>query len=328
MDKKILFSECDVNLNKIILKKDNPSKSFIKNYNSVFNDIYELFDYTPSQLLNIAKKEENPDSNQYICEIKHRKVSEVQVKYYEFLSDNDYSENTKKLKLSIYRNFLNECGIEKPKTISFEVSNHKNKELSMYDIFKSLNLCSSPRDKAIVCFALSSGINLSSLIKLKISDLINACESYFHENEIHSIENILTKNPEGIIPSWNVNDNIFFSTPESTFFIFEYLKTRNIVNTDEILFKSQKGNQLNPDSVTNMFFKLNRKLGSESDNHNNYGKFRFTNLRKFFEKICEENDINPNVTIKEEYFRLIPYLTINSINREKFLKNQIKEKDL
>lgn len=308
MDKKIYSSECDENLKKIILRKNNPSKSFIKNYNSVFRDIYEIFGYTPSELLNIAKKEENPNSNYYVCETKHRKVNEVQVKYYEFLSDNDYSDNTKKLKLSIYRNFLNEYGVKKPETIKFEVYNPKNKELSIEDIFKSLNLCSSPRDKAIICFTLSSGITLSILIKLKISDLINACESYFHENEIHSIENLLTKNPDDIIPSWNVDENVFFSTPESTFFIFEYLKTRNIVNTDEILFKSQKRNQLNPDSVTNIFFKLNKKLGSESNNHNKYGKFRFSNLRKLFEKICEENDINHNIHIKDDYIKIIPYL--------------------
>lgn len=325
MSNGILFSESDLLLKKLLLKKDNPSKSFIRNCNSVFNDIYKIFGYTPSQLIDIAKKEENQCSNEFVFEINNRKISEIQFKYYDFLSERNYSENTKKLKLSIYRNFLKEFNIEKPKTISFEVISSKNKELSMDDVFKTLSICNSLRDKAIISFSLSSGINLSDLIELKIYDLLCAFDLQKFEN--NSLESLLKMDPWEFVPSWKLGEKYFFNTPEATFYIFEYLKSRDNIKLDEALFKSQRGNHLNPDSLTYIFFKLNKKLGYESNNHNNYGKFRFTNLKKLFVKSCLENNIDSKNITKKDYEKLIPYLTINSTNNEKYLEKQIQEKD-
>ena len=82
MSGKILFSECDENLRNLLLKKQNLSKSSIKKYDVVFNEIYELSNYTPSQLLIQARKEENPNIMEYVGELEDRTVSEVQIKYY------------------------------------------------------------------------------------------------------------------------------------------------------------------------------------------------------------------------------------------------------
>ena len=327
MYEKILFSECDENLSKLLLKKQNLSKSSIKNYNSVFNEIFELSNYTPSQLLIQAKKEENPNLKEYVSELEDRMVSEIQIKYYEFLSDNDYSENTKKLKISLYRNFLKEYGIEKPKTITFKSIPLKNEDLTVNDVFNALNLCNSLKDKAIISFVFSSGMPLSYLINLSVSDLIKSSEIYFSEDENHTISNLLNKDPWNLIPSWNINDNCFFNTPEATFYIFEYLKNRKEISMDDALFKSQRGNYLNPDSITNIFFKLNKKLGNESNNQNNYGKFRYNNLKALFQKICDENNVNVEDIIKTDYEKLIPYLTFNSVNKVKYLEQQLQEKN-
>ena len=327
MSGKILFSECDENLRNLLLKKQNLSKSSIKKYDVVFNEIYELSNYTPSQLLIQARKEENPNIMEYVGELEDRTVSEVQIKYYEFLSDKDYSENTKKLKISLYRNFLKEYGIEKPKTITFKSVPLVNEELSVEDIFKALNLCNSLKDKAIISFVFSSGIVLSDLINLSVSDLIKSSEIYFDENEDHTIHNLLNKNPWNIIPSWKINTGCFFNTPEATFYIFEYLKSRKEINTDDALFKSQRGNYLNLVSITNMFFKLNKKLGSESNNQNNYGKFRYNNLKALFQKICNENNVNVEDITKSDYEKLISYLTLNSVNKVKYLEQKLQEKN-
>ena len=310
MSGKILFSECDENLRNLLLKKQNLSKSSIKKYDVVFNEIYELSNYTPSQLLIQARKEENPNIMEYVGELEDRTVSEVQIKYYEFLSDKDYSENTKKLKISLYRNFLKEYGIEKPKTITFKSVPLVNEELSVEDIFKALNLCNSLKDKAIISFVFSSGIALSDLINLSVSDLIKSSEIYFDENEDHTIHNLLNKNPWNIIPSWKINTGCFFNTPEATFYIFEYLKSRKEINTDDALFKSQRGNYLNLVSITNMFF-----------------KFRYNNLKALFQKICNENNVNVEDITKSDYEKLISYLTLNSVNKVKYLEQKLQEKN-
>ena len=76
-----------------------------------------------------------------------------------------------------------------------------------------------------------------------------------------------------------------------------------------------------------MFFKLNKKLGSESNNQNNYGKFRYNNLKALFQKICNENNVNVEDITKSDYEKLISYLTLNSVNKVKYLEQKLQEKN-
>lgn len=43
-----------------MIKRRGLSNFAVKNYNTVFNEIYELFNLTPSELIAIAKYEEKP----------------------------------------------------------------------------------------------------------------------------------------------------------------------------------------------------------------------------------------------------------------------------
>ena len=44
----------------MMVKRRKLTKNAIKNYNTVFNDINELFDVTPSDIVKIGKREQKP----------------------------------------------------------------------------------------------------------------------------------------------------------------------------------------------------------------------------------------------------------------------------
>mgnify|MGYP003294058765 CR=1 FL=1 len=124
MVEKIKFAEEDIKLNNLVVSKDL-SDSRIKEYNYVFQEIYEEFGYTPSSLLEKAKEDEKQYIKEGIIEQKSlddRIVSELQLKYFNYLKNKTYegkklpngtrkdkklSNGTIKLKIVSLRTFLN-----------------------------------------------------------------------------------------------------------------------------------------------------------------------------------------------------------------------------
>ena len=73
------FSEDDIRLSKLIERR-NLSDSAIKNYNTVFNEIYDLFGVTPSDIVRMAKREQKPfkdkETGEYdIIELEDRTIT-------------------------------------------------------------------------------------------------------------------------------------------------------------------------------------------------------------------------------------------------------------
>ena len=61
MSDKIKFSETDTKMKQMISRKGNLSESRIRTYDKVFLEIYEEIEsITPTELINLAKKEEKP----------------------------------------------------------------------------------------------------------------------------------------------------------------------------------------------------------------------------------------------------------------------------
>ena len=56
MSTKTKFSETDAKLS-MMVKRRTLTKNAIKNYNTVFNEIYKLFGVTPSDIVRIGKRE-------------------------------------------------------------------------------------------------------------------------------------------------------------------------------------------------------------------------------------------------------------------------------
>ena len=84
---RIKFSQEDPKLS-LMLKRRGLSKFAIKNYDTVFNEIYQLFNLTPSELVSLAKYEEKPfkidDGAWDIKDLDDRSITKIQFEYKSF----------------------------------------------------------------------------------------------------------------------------------------------------------------------------------------------------------------------------------------------------
>lgn len=235
-------------------------------------------------------------------------------------------------------------------------------KLTIDDIFTAMTISRSILDKALITFIISSGLKNQIVGELKIKDLLDACESSFKEqtyiNNIKTLlissdsklcpkptdnpfnlETLLQMDPMKIMPCWNIPGKIAFNTPESTYYLFLYLKGRKnhekIENNDylfEIYGKNENEDnfgQLEPKYISKRFNIINDRLHEIKETP---ASFNVSNLTMYFKSTCEKhlqgshrqdafdlligkakknNYYLNNEGIKKCYCRLTPYLTIN-----------------
>ena len=315
---RIKFSEKDPKLS-LMIKRRGLSNFAIKNYNTVFNEIYELFNLTPSELVSLAKYEEKPfkteDGAWDITELDDRSVTKIQFEYKSFLDNKNLSNRTIKLKLDTFRALLGEYGIEKPKNIKIDIPNDRIRErdiVSWSDVEKAMNICKGIRDKSIISLMATSGLRGIDVVSMNIKTIVDACSIYFDETEEHTIENLLAKSPDNIVPCFELKPSktnkksqlcVTFCTPEATSYLWQYLKDRSyndikkggngILELNAPLFLSGKpnvnGGFLRSDAIGRIFKKINDRLGEEKDVNGKYGKFRKHSLRKLFSSTYRKN---------------------------------------
>lgn len=332
MSKKGKFSETDEKLKQLIIRR-NVSKSSIKNYNKVFDELYQLFGVTPSDIVRIGKREQKPylveETGQYdVLDLEDREITRFQLGYYQDLKDKNFSNRTINLKLTIFRALLNEYGIDKPKPIKIVIRKDRLRDkdiVSWRDIENGMNFCKGIRDKAIISFFATTGLRSSDVRRLLIQDLINACSIYFEEDEKKTIDNLLAKNPEDIVPCWELipkkTDNksqlcVTFNTCECSEYIWQYLTERrdkdikngDVLNLDEPLFATSKKKHISPNAIEQMFQRINKQLGDKKDKNGKYGKFRAHSLRKLFATTCRRN--LPNVQVNSDKTSEIDIISI------------------
>jgi len=119
--------------------------------------------------------------------------------------------------------------------------------LSNEIIFDVLIGSSNLLHKSIISFLFTTGLKHDMIRNLKIKDLLSSCSKYMDGGE--SIDDLLDKNPFDIVPCWRIsnesNVGITFNTPETTKYLFDYLKDRiKYVNLTEesYLFKNYNKN--------------------------------------------------------------------------------------
>lgn len=117
-------------------------------------------------------------------------------------------------------------------------------------------------NKAIVTLMYSSALSGAAIRNLKVKHLIDACDEYFRIKEERTVENLLRKDIEIMVPCWQYESSsgvkITFSSPESLFYIFLHLQERfnsGGVDVDDYLFVNSKGNQISKNNITNLFNK-------------------------------------------------------------------------
>lgn len=310
------FSETDDKL-KALIRDNRLSPSRIRGYDSVFKEIYELFGYTPSQLLEIARNEEKSlinEHNQIVTiEMDNRTIYKIQAEYFDYISKDmahgrPLKPKTIKNKMATYRRFLRFYEVTLPNPIKIDIPKNRirDKDIPTWqDVKRATELAKSPRDRAVILFCATTGLRVSDVVLLKISDFVDACEIYFEENEIKNLKTLLSKDPDNIVPCWELNPQktqrhsnltVTFNTPEATSLIFDYLNYRielrlkkgksTEIGLDEPLFSSQRGGFLKTLSLEKQCAIINDKMGGEKDRNGLYGKFRLQNLRKLFKTTC------------------------------------------
>lgn len=309
------FSKSDEKL-KMLVKRRNISPNAIKNYDTVFKEVNQLFDVTPSDIVRIGKREQKPflneDTNQIdVIDMEDRTITKYQFEYYEYLKTKSLSESTLKLKLNTFRALLSEYDIEKPKSPNIIVPKDRIRDkdlVSWRDIETALSFCTDIRDKAIISMLATTGLRSSDVLKLEIRDLIEACSIYFNENDEKTIDNLLAMNPEDIIPCWEMKPNktdrfstlaVTFNTPETSVYIWQYLKDRmvndikkggkGVLEPNDPLFATIHKKKIYPTAIEKLFQNLNEKLGGKKDKNGKYNKFRAHALRKLFKTTCRRN---------------------------------------
>ena len=320
------FTETDKKLKMFIINKDDLSESRIRFYNIVFDDLYQLKELTPSEIVDKCLEDQKLFLDKGLPvkkEMSDRFVLELQTDYYECLKKQTnskgkpLSKRTIQTKISSLRHFLDKYDVELPDApeIKIKKTRVRDNEIPTWDdVDLAIKYAKSPRDKAIIGFAATTGFRVSDIANIKISHLISACSIYFEENEEHTLENLLEKNPENICPCWDMDPQktiwhgnlaITFNTPEVSVLLWQYLKYRielndrnkrgRIIDVDEPLFHSQGGGHLDPLTISIKCSKINQMMGGELDRNGVFGKFRIHNLRSLFKTTCKRNLYKVNV---------------------------------
>ncbi|WP_405265314.1 hypothetical protein [Methanobrevibacter sp.] len=320
------FSDTDKKLKLFIINKDELSESRIRFYNLIFDELYKLNKGTPSEIIDKCLE----DQKLYLenglpvkKEMSDRFVSELQTDYYEHLKKQKnskgkpLSKRTIQTKISSLRHFLDKYDVELPDApeIKIKKTRVRDNEIPTWDdVDLAIKYAKSPRDKTIIGFAATTGFRVSDIANIKISHLIRACSIYFDENEEHTLENLLEKDPENICPCWDMDPQktiwhgnlaITFNTPEVSVLLWQYLKYRielndrnkrgRIIDVDEPLFQSQAGGHLDPLTISIKCSEINQMMGGELDRNGVFGKFRIHNLRSLFKTTCKRNLYKVNV---------------------------------
>ena len=204
------------------------------------------------------------------------------------------------------------------------------------DVNNLLSFIPNVIGKAYVTHIFSSGMKKDQALSITISDLIEACDSAFGFTEKRTLENLLVKNPENIVPMWRIKKKnkvkITFSSSESLFYIFIYLTERLVKNKsislDEKLFVT--GKKVLSSKELNDIFKYSEKrymnyIGFSLKYHNldtfDYHQYHYssTGLLNNF-KYVSEKVLSNSIDDKKERNKLKKLFTDGLSENDKYFE--------
>ena len=172
---------------------------------------------------------------------------------------------------------------------------YEKTDLSLKDINAFLSFLSNSWEKAYVTLILSSGMTRGQALNLQVKDLVEACMEelvFLIREDTDILTTLLSLNPKNIIPRWNItagrNKKITFSSAESTFYLFLYLKERQLekpISLDEPLFVTNNS-AIASKQINDIFLNFNniRSINSDYENFS----FSSTTLRDYFKLTCDK----------------------------------------
>lgn len=190
----------------------------------------------------------------------------------------------------------------------------------------------TPIHNAIISLIFTSGLKPSIFRDFRIKDFLKACEGYFDKKEMHDIVTLLDKDPSQIFCCWEISNDskyqVTFSTPETTEYIFKYLKqvldVKNL-GKDDYLFQIKNGNE---------FVKIREEyvsdiIGRKSENYNSQFASQHHNIhltpKKIidnFKTICKEH-----LDLNDDKPELINLFLGKATNNNKFYKMYLEDKN-
>ena len=216
------------------------SESSKKEYNYVFDDIYQLTGRTPTELVKIGLKEQDPyainEQGEKTYEyLPFRTITSIHEEYEEYLQKmTTIKDSTIKMRLLYFRSLFNKHRIELPDMPTFHIKKPRTrlKDLPLDTELKlAIELSSEPVQPLLFLTPRVTGLRLSDIETFTYQTVLDATKLY-HDG---TLEDLLSKNPYEIIPRFELdpvktkkqgNLCITFATPEWTYYFFRYTKWR------------------------------------------------------------------------------------------------------
>lgn len=315
------------------------AESSIQRYRLVLQKYVDFNGMSLEELITEAEDDEDT-----IPRLRKRKITERLSKFKEYLNHEKNSDYYINHQMSLVRSFYFEFDIQLPRIRRSKTRKDKKQETiedlpTMDDIRKSLER-SNTTYKAIILLMLSSGMSRSEIPSLTFKHYYGAIKLEKYPKTLEELIDVV-ESMDTLVPYWRVervktgNNYFTFSSPEASDMILKYLKELHRACPDYIpkpedTFFRPYNIPITPDSVSQMFKRINKRAGLRRNN----GKLtvRPHLLRKVFSTTLEKNKFPHLQTrwlmghsidsttaayfkadpeaIKEDYIEIVNHLTV------------------
>ena len=253
----------------------NIKNSTIKSYRSAILKYESFHKMAMEDLIDDAIRDEES-----MVPLKNRNIKRRLLDFRAFLLDSDLSINTVRTYFSRVKTFYRHFEIELPYLdIKFD-NDYLSSYLDLPTKKDIMEACSISRlsFKAVVLFISSSGCAKAETLSLAVGDFVRATDDYHSGGSIEDILDELAIRKDVVAGFYlkRIKTGKFYYTfcsPEASFYIVNYLRSREGLSLDDKLF------DFSDDSLMYNFKKVNDRLGMGFVG--NYRFFRSHSLRKF-----------------------------------------------
>ncbi len=253
----------------------NIKSSTIKSYRSAILKYESFHKMAMEDLIDDAIRDEES-----MVPLKNRNIKRRLLDFRAFLLDSDLSINTVRTYFSRVKTFYRHFEIELPYLdIKFD-NDYLSSYLDLPTKKDIMEVCSISRlsFKAVVLFISSSGCAKAETLSLAVGDFVRATDDYHSGGSIEDILDELAIRKDVVAGFYlkRIKTGKFYYTfcsPEASFYIVNYLRSRKGLSLDDRLF------DFSDDSLMYNFKKVNDRLGMGFVG--NYRFFRSHSLRKF-----------------------------------------------
>ena len=257
-------------------RERNIKQHTINGYRSAINQYMSFCGIPIDELINEAINEEDNRVS-----LKNRKLKSRLIDFRSFLLDSNLSQTTSKIYFAhiktLYRHF--EVEIPYLPSVKYDVGYETNYfDIPTKDhIAQALDVVHIDL-KAVILFMSSSGTAKAETLSLTVGDFINATMEYHDGGSLDDVLNLLASRDD-VVPTFYLRRiktgkyYYTFCSPEASFYIVKYLKTRKNIELGDKLFDFT--NSL----LVSRFQEINDYMGWGLKG--NYRFFRTHTLRKF-----------------------------------------------